>query len=162
VSFIAWDTTKVAGDLISSSDYNAQVSDQKSRVLKSGDTMTGTLTVPTIILGTITGIVKAVSGTLSAIANGAANQILGMDAAGTGYEYKTVAGTSNQITATHAANAITFSLPTPLIPPGVIQPPSVKLPATGQLSFYANDGITEVARLDNDGNLYIKGTISSL
>ena len=162
MSFIAWDTTKVAGDLISSSDYNDQVTDQKSRVLKAGDTMTGTLTVPTIILGALSGIIKAASGTLSAIADGAANQILGMNAAADGYEYKTVAGTTDQITVTHAANSITFSLPTPLVTPGGIKPASILIPAGGQISFYASDGVTEVARLDDSGNLFIKGMISSL
>jgi hypothetical protein len=42
---------------------------------------------------------------------GTANQIVGMNAGATAYEYKTVNGTSNQITVTQAANSITFALP---------------------------------------------------
>jgi hypothetical protein len=42
---------------------------------------------------------------------GTANQILGMNAGATGYEYKTLTGTANQVILTFAANSLTFSLP---------------------------------------------------
>ena len=42
---------------------------------------------------------------------GAANTVLGMNAAGLAYEYKALAGTANRITITHAANLVTFSAP---------------------------------------------------
>lgn len=32
---LAWDTTKVANDVISSSDYNAGVADQKTRAIRT-------------------------------------------------------------------------------------------------------------------------------
>jgi hypothetical protein len=41
---------------------------------------------------------------------GTANQVLGMNNAGTAFEHKTVNATNNQITVTHAANAITLGL----------------------------------------------------
>lgn len=41
---------------------------------------------------------------------GTANQIIGMNSGATAQEYKTVNGTTNQITVTHAANAITLAL----------------------------------------------------
>lgn len=41
MSFIAWDTTKVVGDLISSSDYNAQVTDQKTRGIPTTENKLG-------------------------------------------------------------------------------------------------------------------------
>lgn len=42
---------------------------------------------------------------------GTANQILGMNNAATGYEYKTLNGTANQITVTHATNSVTLATP---------------------------------------------------
>ena len=42
---------------------------------------------------------------------GTANQIPGMNAAATAWEYKAILGTTNQIVATHAAGSITLSLP---------------------------------------------------
>ena len=44
-------------------------------------------------------------------AYGAANQIMGMNAAGNALEYKTVNGTTNQVNVANAANSITLSLP---------------------------------------------------
>lgn len=49
-----------------------------------------------------------------AMAFGTANQALGMNAAGTAYEHKTVAGTANEITVTHGVGTITASLPSAL------------------------------------------------
>lgn len=48
----------------------------------------------------------------AALGNGTANQLFGMNAAGTAQEVKTFNGTANQITMTNAANAMTVSFPT--------------------------------------------------
>lgn len=45
------------------------------------------------------------------IGYGTANQVRGMNAAGTAEEYKTLTGTSNQVTVTHTSGVVTFSLP---------------------------------------------------
>lgn len=42
---------------------------------------------------------------------GTANQVLGMNAAASAYEYKTISGTTNQITVTHGVNSVTLSTP---------------------------------------------------
>ncbi|KYG63694.1 hypothetical protein AZI86_12760 [Bdellovibrio bacteriovorus] len=42
---------------------------------------------------------------------GSAHQILGMNNAANGYEYKSLSGTSNQISVSHGANSITLSTP---------------------------------------------------
>ena len=42
---------------------------------------------------------------------GTSNQLLGVNAAGTGLEYKTLTGTSNQITVTNASGSMTLALP---------------------------------------------------
>jgi hypothetical protein len=42
---------------------------------------------------------------------GSANQLLGMNNGATAYEYKSLNGTTNQVTVTHATNSITLSLP---------------------------------------------------
>ena len=55
-------------------------------------------TVPTISLAGLSGL-------------GSANQILGMKNDGSGYEYKNLNGTANQIAVAHAANSLTLSLP---------------------------------------------------
>lgn len=49
---------------------------------------------------------------------GTANQVLGMNTGAGGQEYKTINGTANQITVTHAVNAITFSIPSNAALPG--------------------------------------------
>lgn len=49
--------------------------------------------------------------TLGKLAKGTGNQLLGMNNGATGPEYKSINGTSNQITVTHGANSITFALP---------------------------------------------------
>ena len=53
----------------------------------------------------------AANGGTGLTAYGTANQIMGMNATGTALEYKTVSGTTNQITVTNAANSLTLSLP---------------------------------------------------
>lgn len=42
---------------------------------------------------------------------GAANSVLGVDAAGTGPDWKSIVGTTNRITVTHSAGGVTFSAP---------------------------------------------------
>jgi len=42
---------------------------------------------------------------------GTANQVFGVDAAGTGVEYKSIVGTANRVTVTHTANTVTLSAP---------------------------------------------------
>lgn len=49
------------------------------------------------------------------LAIGAANRVLGVNAAGTANEYKDVLGTTDQITVTHAVNSITLSIPSPFV-----------------------------------------------
>lgn len=44
----SWDDTKVSGDLISSSDYNAGVTDQKTRTVGSSGAGAPTSTPPSI------------------------------------------------------------------------------------------------------------------
>lgn len=48
---------------------------------------------------------------VASFALGTANQIVGMNSGATANEYKTLSGTSNQITVTHGANSITLSTP---------------------------------------------------
>lgn len=55
-------------------------------------------TTPSLSLGGLTGL-------------GSANQILGMDAAGSAYEYKTISGTADQINVAHSANSLILSTP---------------------------------------------------
>jgi len=71
-------------------------------------TITGSLTI-----GSLTGIVKAVAGAISAIAIGTANQILGVNSAGNNYEYKTINQGTN-VTVTHATNSITIASDIPI------------------------------------------------
>lgn len=48
---------------------------------------------------------------IASIANGAANQVLGTNAAATANEWKTLTSTANQVTVAHTPNTITFSTP---------------------------------------------------
>jgi len=57
-----------------------------------------------------TGYVTAASGVLSGVL-GTANQLAGVDAAGTSPEFKTLSGTSNQVTVTHGVGTVTLSTP---------------------------------------------------
>lgn len=65
----------------------------------------------------IVGVSSATVGTIhvtpstAALGNGTANQVFGINNAGTAQEVKTIAGTTNQVTITHTANTITASLP---------------------------------------------------
>lgn len=58
--------------------------------------------------------INAAATAQESIALGTANQVLGMNAAGTAYEHKTIAGTSAEITVTHGVGTVTASLPTAL------------------------------------------------
>jgi hypothetical protein len=53
----------------------------------------------------------AVSVTTPVVGFGSANQIIGMNAAGSAQEYKTINGTASQIAVTQAANSLTLSIP---------------------------------------------------
>ncbi|NLC30725.1 MAG: hypothetical protein GX765_01580, partial [Candidatus Moranbacteria bacterium] len=59
----------------------------------------------------VTGTLPVANGGTGLTGYGSTNQILGMNAAGTALEYKTISGTTDQITLTNAANSLTFSLP---------------------------------------------------
>lgn len=48
---------------------------------------------------------------VTSLSLGTGNQVVGMNSGATANEYKTVNGTSNQVTVTHAANSVTFSTP---------------------------------------------------
>jgi hypothetical protein len=70
-----------------------------SKILKSA-----TISLPLVLT---TGVLSITG--LSTL--GTANYLPGANAAGTGWEYKQLAGTSNRVTVTHAANLITLSGP---------------------------------------------------
>lgn len=75
--------------------------------LSSGSVTSVSATLP---LSSTGGAAPTISlGGLSSL--GTANQILGMNNAGTAYEYKTVNGTTNQVTVANTANNLTLSLP---------------------------------------------------
>jgi len=65
----------------------------------------------------IVGVSSASVGTIhvtpstASLGNGTANQVFGINAAGTGQEVKTIQGTASQVTVTHTANTVTLSLP---------------------------------------------------
>jgi len=61
--------------------------------------------------GLASGIAKFVNNVLSVLGIGAANRILGVNAAGNDHEYKDILGTANRVTVTHAANSITLNAP---------------------------------------------------
>src|SRR5688572_11700665 len=57
------------------------------------------------------------------ISIGTANQVLGVTAAGTGYEYKTIQGTASEIDVTHGVGTITI---------GLVDPVAISKGGTGQ------------------------------
>ncbi len=57
------------------------------------------------------GLQYLTSGVVSTVADGTANKVFGMNAAADGYEYKSILGTSNQVTVTHGVGSITLALP---------------------------------------------------
>ncbi len=72
-----------------------------------------------------------------ALGNGTANQLFGMNTAGTGQETKSLLGTANEITATGGTGTITFSLPSAMtftgktITGGTYASPTFTTPALG-------------------------------
>lgn len=85
---------------------------------------------------------------------GSANQVLGVNAAGTANEYKTVNGTSNQITVTHAANSITLATPQNIHTAATPTFGKLTLTAGGfspQLNINST-GLASIARLSNEGS----------
>lgn len=84
--------------------------------------LTGNLSWQTLSTGTVTSVsatspLSSTGGASPSISLaglsglGSANQILGMNNGGSGYEYKTVSGTANRISIVHGTNSITFSTP---------------------------------------------------
>ena len=72
-----------------------------------------------LVYDTVTKTFWVFDGTWKAIASkefGTPNQLLGMDAAGTANEYKTLLGTLNQVNVAHAPGSITLSLPQDIDP----------------------------------------------
>ena len=45
---------------------------------------------------------------------------------------------------------------------GTVVPVKIKAPDTGGIKIYASDGVTQIALIDEDGNLFIKGSIGQL
>lgn len=70
----------------------------------------------------------AVAVTTPVVGFGTANQVIGMNAAGTAQEYKTLNGTASQITVSQAANAVTLSIPSAAALPGA---PTTTTPTAG-------------------------------
>lgn len=64
-----------------------------------------------VYLGNGSGIVSITSGLVSVTADGTANQVLGMNAAANGKEYKTITATANQVSVTHGVGTITLATP---------------------------------------------------
>lgn len=62
-------------------------------------------------LANATGTLAVARGGTGLTALGTANQVLGVNAAASGLEYKTLTGTTNQVNVTHGAGSITLSLP---------------------------------------------------
>jgi len=80
---------------------------------------------------------------------GTANQLLGMNAGASGFEYKTLTGTADKITVTHSIGEINLDIPNPT--------KLIELQLTGQLSkinnvSYAWPGANAAGILRNDGS----------
>ena len=66
---------------------------------------------PLVLYSGVPGQIRTGDGLdIAKLAYGSANQLLGTNAGASGNEWKTLLGTTNQITATHAVGSITFSL----------------------------------------------------
>lgn len=76
----------------------------------------GALTASALVLG------GGAGATPTSLALGTANQVLGMNNAGTAHEYKTLAGTGSQITVTQGVGTTTLSIPATFTPPGSLNP----------------------------------------
>jgi hypothetical protein len=116
------DVGLISGDLFNQGNALKFHNGTSSKTVAFVDsTFTGTWNGATIAAGYGgTGISSYVAGdliyatgttTLGKLAKGTANQILGMNDGATAPEYKTINGTTNQVTVTNSTGAITFSLP---------------------------------------------------
>lgn len=126
-----------------------------------------------IRVGTV-GVSNAVTGTIivnsptTALGFGTANQIFGMNSAATGQEYKTVAGTANEINATNGANTLTFSLPTALtftgktITGGTYSSPTFVTPALGTPSSGVATNLTGTASGLTAGNVTTNANLTGV
>lgn len=82
-----------------------------------------------------------------AMAHGAANTVLGENAAGNGYEHKAVSGTANQVTVTHGVGTITLATPQDLGTSSNVTFGRVTT-ADAQITGGAISGITDLAVTD--------------
>lgn len=76
---------------------------------------------------------------------GAANQLLGMNAGASAFEWKTLAGTTNQVTVTHAAGSATLSLPQNIH--------TAATPTFGGILLGTNPAASGLVRLANAGEI---------
>lgn len=83
--------------------------------ITNGDGVAGNPTLdvdPTVIdINTLAGPLTAVKGGTGLSALGTANQLLGVNAGATATEYKSLTGTSNQITVTHGVGSVVLAAP---------------------------------------------------
>lgn len=112
--------------MASAAGSSVTISGTTNQVTSTGSHPTFTLSLPQNIhtgaspvfagmtLTGMTGLLQGASGVVSALSAGAANRIVGMNAAGGANEYKAIAtGTSGtDFAVAHTANTITFNLPT--------------------------------------------------
>lgn len=89
-------------------------------LLNSSSTVTGSGTAGKVTVwngasslgvSSASGISYLVSGALNTVSDGTADQMLCMNHTASGYEYKTLTGTANQVTVVGSAGALTLSLP---------------------------------------------------
>lgn len=83
--------------------------------ISNGDGVSGNPTLdvdPSVIdINDLSGPLTAVNGGTGLSSLGTANQLLGVNAGASANEYKTITGTSNQVTVTHGVGSITLSTP---------------------------------------------------
>ena len=93
-----------------SGTYSKVITDEYGRV--TGSTTLIAADLPPHSAALITrGTLNTANGGTGLVTIGSANQIMGANAAGSGLEYKTVAGTANQISVANSAGTITLSTP---------------------------------------------------
>ena len=104
----------------------------------------GTANITSATLGSVTlgTPVPVGSGGTGLNAVGAANTLLGANAAGNANEYKTLSGTANQVTVTHTVAGVTLSLPQSI--------------ATTSAPVFAGASLTDVLVLNKATNMGIK------
>jgi len=81
------------------------------------------------------------------LGSGSLNQIMGVNVAGTAEEYKTISGTTNEVTVTHAANLITVGLEPDIVVDTIISSNSgsVFQDLTVIDSMYMRDGVITIS-----------------